>query len=56
MTDKYFVQETIGGWKQNAIYSGTYDECLYFEQEHNLNSGTSSFAIVHESEYVVDYL
>lgn len=53
MTDKYFVQETIGGWKQTAIFFGTYDECRQFEAQHCLND---NFNIVHESEYEVDYL
>lgn len=56
MKDKFYIQETIGGWKQNAIYEGTYNQCATYFMEHNLNYGNAIFDIVHESEYVVDYI
>ena len=49
----WYCQETIGGWRQNAVFSGTYEECREYLEE-NLNSG--SFQIVPEWEYEVDYL
>jgi hypothetical protein len=51
--DAYCVQETIGGWRQNAAFYGTWYECVEWLAEHQ-NSG--NYDIVHESEYDVDYL
>lgn len=50
---KYFIQETIGGWRQNAIFEGTYEECQEYMEEwcHNGN-----YALVAEDDYEVDYL
>lgn len=56
MTDMYYVQETIGGWKQTAIFNGTYDECVGYYHKRHLGEGTAVYAIVHEDEYEVDYL
>ena len=28
--EKYFVQETIGGWKQTPSFEGTYEECVQY--------------------------
>ena len=49
--DKYYVQETIGGWRQNAIFSGTLDECKEY-----MKDCYGNFAIVKEDDYEVDYL
>ena len=49
----YFVQETIGGWRQNATFSGTLEECQEFMAE---NCHNGSLAIVPEQDYEVDYL
>lgn len=52
---KYYIQETIGGWKQNAIFSGTLQECEnYFDSNPILYNG--NYSIVSEKEYKVDYL
>lgn len=49
---KFYVQETIGGWRQNAAVVGTYEECAaWLEGQHG-----GSWAIVPEEEYEVDYL
>lgn len=50
---KYYIQETIGGWRQNAIYSGSLKDCEKFIKENSLNG---SFSIVDENEYEVDYI
>lgn len=51
----YYVQETIGGWRQNAMFSGTKAECeRYYEENPILAKKTID--IVHEYEYKVDYL
>jgi hypothetical protein len=48
----YYVQETIGGWRQNAIFQGSKEECeKYLESCHN-----GHYAIVAEEDYEVDYL
>ena len=52
--EKYFVQETIGGWKQSPSFGGTYEECVQYLN--NCNDSRSSFAIVSESKLEVDYL
>lgn len=53
--EKYYVQETIGGWKQTPVFEGTYEECVQY-QKNNCNDGRSSFAIVSKEELEVDYL
>jgi len=52
-TEKFFVQETIGGWRQNAVFEGTIEECQKFVAERCTNG---SYTIVHEDDYKVDYL
>lgn len=47
----FYCQETIGGWRQVAVFSGTYEECLEFCEDQN-----GQYYIVPESEYEVDYL
>ena len=47
----YFVQETIGGWKQNPCFQGTYKECEKYVRENNSNR---SLFITNNPE--VDYL
>lgn len=38
MTKKiFFVQEIIGGWKQNPCFQGTLEECERFVSENNSN-------------------
>lgn len=53
---KYYVQETIGGWRQNAIFEGTLEECEEYFDSHFCWYGTNCYAIVPEEEYEVDYL
>jgi hypothetical protein len=48
----YYAQETIGGWRQNAAYCGTYEQC----QEWIADQNGGSWAIVPEDEYEVDYI
>lgn len=52
-TMNYYVQETIGGWRQNAIFCGTHEECEAYYDE---NCSNGNYSIVHEDEYEVDYL
>lgn len=52
---KYFVQETIGGWKQTPCFEGTYEECIQYLNNY-CNDSRSSFTIVGENELQVDYL
>ena len=47
----WHCQETIGGWRQVAVFSGTYEECRNFTIEHNWQ-----YAIVADCDYEVDYL
>ena len=49
----YYVQETIGGWRQNAVFNGTLKECSRYLDE---NYHRGSYSIVSESDYKVDYL
>lgn len=49
----FYVQETIGGWRQNAVFSGTRAEC---EEYFNNYCSGGSYAIVSADEYEVDYL
>lgn len=53
MSEKYYVQETIGGWRQTALFEGTYDECQEYMES---VSTSSSISIVSEADYEVDYL
>lgn len=53
--EKYFVQETIGGWKQTPCFEGTYEECVQYLNDY-CNDSRSSFTIVSENELQVDYL
>lgn len=50
---KFYIQEIIGGWRQNAIFEGTYKECQEYLAEwcHNGN-----YNIVSNEDYEVDYL
>lgn len=53
--DIYYIQETIGGWRQNAVFQGTYEECQeYWDENPMLYYG--NYSIVNISEYEVDYL
>lgn len=49
----YYVQETIGGWRQTPIMTGTLQECRDYINEEN---GNKSLAIVPEEELEIDYL
>jgi len=51
--ETWYVQETIGGWRQKAVFSGSYQECLDYLSDTYING---SVALVPESEYEVDYL
>ena len=51
---KYYIQETIGGWRQTPVFEGTYNECV--QHLNTCNDSRSSFAIVREEELEVDYL
>lgn len=51
--ESWYVQETIGGWRQNAIFSGTEEECRKYLEDDTSNN---AIRLVHESEYEVDYL
>lgn len=35
--ETFFVQETIGGWKQTPCYEGTLEECEKYVRENNSN-------------------
>ncbi len=49
----WYCQEKIGGWRQNAVFSGTLEECRECMAE---NCHNGSFQIVPEQDYEVDYL
>ena len=49
----YYVQEVIGGWKQNAVFSGTLEEC---NKHLDVWCHSGSYSIVPEWDYEVDYL
>lgn len=53
MDKKFYVQGTIGGFRQTAIFSGTCEDCCRYFNE---NCWNGSWAIVPEEEYEVDYL
>lgn len=51
--DLWHVQETIGGWRQEPVFSGTYDECAEYCDEYCTNG---SYDIVSDEDLAVDYL
>lgn len=54
MVSLFCCQETIGGWRQNPAFTGTYEECCRY-----LDTSTRScdcWDIVPEEDVVVDYL
>ena len=51
MNEIFHVQETIGGWRQNAIFEGTLDECQSY-----ISNCNGNFSIESEDSYEVDYL
>ena len=51
---KYYIQETIGGWRQRAIFQGTLKECEEYYEDNHLHNG--NYRIVSEDEYEEDYL
>lgn len=51
----YYVQETIGGWRQNAVFEGTLEECQNYYNSNHLYT-QCGWSIVSEEEYEVDYL
>lgn len=53
--EKFYVQETIGGWKQTPSFEGTYKECVQYLNDY-CNDSRNSFTIVAENELQVDYL
>lgn len=53
--ERFYVQETIGGWRQTPILEGTYEECAKYLNDY-CNDSRSSFTIVGENELQVDYL
>lgn len=53
--EKFYVQQTLGGWKQNAIFSGTEEECQEYFDTANLATQIG-WAIIPERYYEVDYL
>ena len=50
-TDIYYVQESIGGWKQTPCFEGTLAECQNYVRENNSNK---SLFVTDKPE--VDYL
>jgi hypothetical protein len=50
----FYIQETIDGWRQRAIFKGTLKECKEYYMDNYLYHG--NYAIVHEEEYEEDYL
>lgn len=51
----WFVQQIIGGWRQNAVFQGTLKECEKYMEDNNLYSQIG-YGIVSEEDYKVDYL
>ena len=49
--EEFCVQETIGGWRQNPVFFGSYEEC-----EAYLAGQNGNYAIVPADSYEVDYL
>jgi NDP-sugar pyrophosphorylase family protein len=56
LSGTYYVQETIGGWRQPAIFKGTLEECQKYYRDYYCGYGNSIYHIVHEEDYEVDYL
>lgn len=53
----YVVAGSIGGWNQNPIFTGTYEECVaYMEDNPCLGYGSDNTAIHLAEEWEVDYL
>lgn len=52
--NKFYVQETIGGWRQTPVFEGSYNDCVKYLNERN--DSRNSFGIVSEEELEVDYL
>lgn len=52
----FYVQETIGGWRQNPIFEGSYEECKRYMEENFLYQRQTAYNIVSEEELEVDYL
>ena len=53
----YVVAATIGGWNQNPMFTGTYEECAkYMEDNPSLGYGNDNTGIYHADEWEVDYL
>jgi hypothetical protein len=50
----YYVQETIGGWRQSYMFRGTYNQCRNYMAR--LTDTRASYNLVSEFEYEVDYL
>ena len=46
--EKFYVQETIGGWKQTPSFKGTYEECVQYLNDY-CNDSRSSFTIISPS-------
>ena len=53
MDKKFYLQETIGGWRQVAAFSGTYEEC---KERYNEVINNGHYSVVAEEDYEVDYL
>ena len=49
--EEFCVQETMGGWRQNPVFFGSYEEC-----EAYLDGQNGNYAIVPADSYEVDYL
>lgn len=52
----YYVQETVGGWRQNAAFDGTLAQCKEYWRDMHLDQSNGSWNIVSEDDYEVDYL
>ena len=53
--EKYYIQETIGGWRQTPVFEGTYEECVQYLKDY-CNDSRTSYNIIDENELQVDYL
>lgn len=51
----WFIQQTIGGWRQNAVFQGTIEECEKYYEDNHLHSQVG-YSIISEEDYEVDYL
>ena len=51
METNFCVQEIIGGWRQNPIFTGKREECEEF-----LSQNDGNYALVPEEDLEVDYL